>query len=365
MTNCIIRYNTAYIHGGGYYNDAGHVYIYSSIFEENTSYSGGACYIRNGCSFFTNCEFKGNNSEFGGGAVYLSHTDSRFINCLFSYNESDFGGAFYTTSYSSAKIINSTIVCNHAVFNGGGYLTVIDDCTEIYNTIFYYNDTDAIPGNQINIGSAVSETYLKFCNIQNGLDGISGHPEIMHPPFYMNNIEASPLFADSLEDFTLLVYSPCIDTGTLALPDDIELPEFDLAGNPRIYGDIVDIGGYEWQGTGINNSQLYILDCQLDNFPNPFKPSGAGRGPATTITFSIAQSAVSDLNGSSFVNLEIYNIKGQKVKTLIYNEILPAGNHSAVWYGTDDTGKPVASGVYLCKLSADRKEQVKKMLLLK
>ena len=101
------------------------------------------------------------------------------------------------------------------------------------------------------------------------------------------------------------------------------------------------------------------------NFPNPFNPSAAGRSPATTITFSLAQSAVSDLNGSSFVNLEIYNIKGQKVKTLIYNEILPAGNHSAVWYGTDDTGKPVASGVYLCKLSADRKEQVKKMLLLK
>ncbi|MCD4795767.1 MAG: hypothetical protein K8R49_01165, partial [Candidatus Cloacimonetes bacterium] len=296
IRDCIIRNNSAGMRGGGYYNNDGRGYVYSSMFEENTSCLGGACFISNNGSFFTNCEFSNNNSEFGG-AIYMSYADSRFINCLFSYNESDFGGAFYSTSHSSAKIINSNLVWNHAVYNGGGYLTIIDNGVEIYNSIFYYNNTDEIPGNQINIGSTTSETYIKFCNIQNGLDGISGHPEIMQPPFYENNIESPPLFADSSADFSLLTDSPCINAGTLDLPECIELPELDLVGNPRIYGDFVDMGAYEWQGLNIDNSQLSIVNFQLSNYPNPFNPS-------TTISF--------DLTAEDAENAEIiiYNIKG-------------------------------------------------------
>ena len=43
---------------------------------------------------------------------------------------------------------------------------------------------------------------------------------------------------------------PCIDAGTLAnLPDFIESSEYDLAGNPRIVGDSIDMGAYEWNPT--------------------------------------------------------------------------------------------------------------------
>ncbi|MDO9578577.1 MAG: T9SS type A sorting domain-containing protein [Candidatus Cloacimonadales bacterium] len=349
IRDCIIRNNSAVMRGGGYYNDDGRGYVYSSAFEENTSYLGGACFISNDGSFFTNCKFSNNNSEFGG-AIYMSHVDSRFINCLFSYNQSNFGGAFYSTSHSSAKIINSNLVWNHAVYNGGGYLTIIDDGVEIYNSIFYYNNTDEIPGNQINIGSPTSETYIKFCNIQNGLDGISGHPEIMQPPLYENNINSPPLFADSLADFSLLTGSPCINVGTLNLPGGLELPEFDLAGNPRIYGDLVDMGAYEWQGVNIDNSQLSIDNFQLSNYPNPFNPS-------TTINFSTEQNEQYELS--------IYNIKGQKVKTFSNLQISQSPNHQITWNGTDQTGKPVSSGIYFVRLKAGEIEASCKMLLLK
>jgi len=86
------------------------------------------------------------------------------------------------------------------------------------------------------------------------------------------------------------------------------------------------------------------------NYPNPFNPE-------TTISFSVAQT-------SSMVNLEIYNLKGQNIKTLV-NEILPAGNHSIVWNGADEKGKPIASGVYLYKMRIGNYVSTKKMILMK
>ena len=86
------------------------------------------------------------------------------------------------------------------------------------------------------------------------------------------------------------------------------------------------------------------------NYPNPFNPS-------TTISFSI-------LNDSN-VELYIYNIKGQKIITLVQNEFTKS-SHSIIWNGDDDSGKSVCSGIYYYKLNVNGKtEAVKKCLLLK
>jgi hypothetical protein len=87
-----------------------------------------------------------------------------------------------------------------------------------------------------------------------------------------------------------------------------------------------------------------------NNYPNPFNPT-------TTISFSIPN--------ENKVDLAIFNIKGQKVKTLISTE-LDKGSHSVIWNGVDDSGKIVSSGVYFYKLSVDGKSKaVKKCLMLK
>jgi len=100
-----------------------------------------------------------------------------------------------------------------------------------------------------------------------------------------------------------------------------------------------------------SDPNLIPLVTVLDgNYPNPFNPE-------TTISFSVTQN-------SDFVTLKIFNIKGQKIKTLI-NEILPAGNHSVVWDGTDDHDKKVSSGVYLYKMQAGNYLETKKMILMK
>lgn len=85
------------------------------------------------------------------------------------------------------------------------------------------------------------------------------------------------------------------------------------------------------------------------NYPNPFNPS-------TTIAYSLPTYGK--------VRLDIYNIKGQLVKTLL-DQGMEAGLHSAVWDGKDMNNKAVASGIYFYRLSSPQMTQTKRMLLMK
>lgn len=100
------------------------------------------------------------------------------------------------------------------------------------------------------------------------------------------------------------------------------------------------------------NEECIVNDekIKISNFPNPFNPT-------TSISFSIPS--------ESMVDVSIYNVRGQKVKTILA-ENLTKGEHQAVWSGLDHSDKPVSSGVYFYKLSVNGKsESIKKCLLLK
>jgi len=85
------------------------------------------------------------------------------------------------------------------------------------------------------------------------------------------------------------------------------------------------------------------------NYPNPFNPT-------TTIEYSIAE--------DSHVTLKIYNLSGQLVKTLVYEYQTP-GHYAITWYGDNDTGQEVASGVYFYHFKAGDFVSTKKMVVLK
>ncbi|KQC04066.1 MAG: hypothetical protein APR54_08990 [Candidatus Cloacimonas sp. SDB] len=102
------------------------------------------------------------------------------------------------------------------------------------------------------------------------------------------------------------------------------------------------------------NSNEYSLmlnsDLSLSNYPNPFNPT-------TMIEFSIP-------NDSS-IEINIYNSKGQKINTLI-NEDLIQGQYTVYWEGNNYLGDSVSSGVYLYSLKVNgRQVSLKKCLLLK
>ncbi len=85
------------------------------------------------------------------------------------------------------------------------------------------------------------------------------------------------------------------------------------------------------------------------NYPNPFNPE-------TIISFSLP---VPD-----FTRLDIFNIKGEKIASLAA-EFLSAGDYNFTWNGTDNSGNPVASGLYFYRLQTTQYQQTRKMILLK
>jgi len=85
------------------------------------------------------------------------------------------------------------------------------------------------------------------------------------------------------------------------------------------------------------------------NYPNPFNPE-------TVISFSVSR--------EDRVSLDIYNLRGQKVRSLV-NSVYGVGEHYVVWNGRDDIGRPVSSGVYFYRMLSGEYVAVKKMLLLK
>ena len=100
-----------------------------------------------------------------------------------------------------------------------------------------------------------------------------------------------------------------------------------------------------------SQEDIILPEIALGNYPNPFNPT-------TTLAFSL----VEDMQD---VQLQIYNVKGQKVATLV-NEDMSAGKHQVVWSGKDSFGKQVASGVYFAKLAAENETlKIHKLMLLK
>lgn len=102
-----------------------------------------------------------------------------------------------------------------------------------------------------------------------------------------------------------------------------------------------------------NHPDPYIVPNKVtlnQNFPNPFNAT-------TKISFSLPLPSV--------VSLDIYNILGQKIKTLAYDQILQTGNHYFTWDGTNEKNREVATGIYFYRLRVNNITMTHKMVLIK
>ncbi|OQY37688.1 MAG: hypothetical protein B6226_04920 [Candidatus Cloacimonetes bacterium 4572_65] len=102
-------------------------------------------------------------------------------------------------------------------------------------------------------------------------------------------------------------------------------------------------------GTPNNGTDAVMTTILGGNYPNPFNPE-------TTISYN--------MKNSGNVTIEVYNILGQKVKTLV-NENKTAGNHTVVWAGLNDNNDSVASGIYFYKMRSGKYSKTHKMILMK
>jgi len=92
-----------------------------------------------------------------------------------------------------------------------------------------------------------------------------------------------------------------------------------------------------------------LVNQLYQNFPNPFNP-------ATRIDYSVAE--------EGRVILEVFNVKGARVRVLVHEVKLP-GRYHAVWDGKNESGIKVASGVYFYRLIIGDYSTAKKMVMLR
>jgi PKD repeat protein len=238
LTNCVLTGNSAY-NGGGAFGCT----LNNCTLNSNSAFSfgGGA----NGCTL-NNCTLTGNSAYWGGGT-----SSGTLNNCTLSGNSASYigGGAFGGT------LNNCTLTGNSA--STSGYGGGASDCT-LNNCIAYFN-TAALGANY----DPNYSTLNYSCTTPLPTNGIG-------------NITNAPLFVDKngWGNLRLQSNSPCINAGLN--PFAPSGPALD--GNPRIKGNTVDIGAYEFQSPAsvISYAWLQQYNLPIDGSADTADPDGDG-----------------------------------------------------------------------------------------
>ncbi|MCF7920906.1 MAG: right-handed parallel beta-helix repeat-containing protein, partial [Candidatus Cloacimonetes bacterium] len=260
-----------------------------------------------------NVTITNNSTEGNGGGIYCNSSSPRLVNVTITDNLSgDRGGGIYC-DYGSSPILVNSISWNNSPLE-------VEFCND------YDPNTITIAYSDISGGEAGIETNNN--GTVNWLEG---------------NIDADPLFVDAeMGNYQLTEDSPCIDTGISYFEYDGEVL-VDLS-EEEYFGIAPDMGAYEYGIVNTDECKIENVKCKISNYPNPFNPE-------TNISFELFE--------TGNVLLEIYNIKGQKVTTLV-NKPYEAGSHKVTWNAFSQS-----SGIYLLRFISAEKSETKKLMLLK
>jgi hypothetical protein len=331
--------------GGMFIHDVGQGAVVSNnIFKNNSSNeNAGGILVKNWNPvylpvLFVNNTFENNQAKYGG-ALTSFECPLVMHNNIFNGNKATLnGGALFLRDSVGAQadhlatLVNNTFTGNSSGSDGGAIFSNLTD-PYIINTIFY-NDSAQNTLEEIYLLSAGDTAVVSFSNINTSL---------VHGVFADGggNITADPLFMGGIHHpYALSAGSPCIDVGT----DDttgLFLPLTDLAGDPRIWDERIDMGAYEWNNVGIDDFAFRISDFGLMIYPNPFTTQ-------TNINYFLEKPFQ--------VNLRIYDSYGRLVAEPV-NAFQQKGEQKTEW---NADGLPV--GIYYCRLQAGNKVTTNKIV---
>ncbi len=306
MRNCIFSYNESHAGGGALLcHNSSLLLVDNCLFEYNLANgSGGAIALLEAVTGrFRNCTIQNNTSESllfladGGGVLITPHDNEvSFINCNISHNSAgDYGGGVYATS--ETNFVNCLFNNNHAAVDtadggGGGAIFMglseniilnstfsgnmggtgttiycVDAGFSFINSILWDDTVNSEPRIYMQYYEEPTSIYVDYSDIEGGQGVIRGDGAY-EINWGSGNIDTDPMFNSPGLDFSLSNESPCIDSGT---SDTLQfwIPQIDLAGNPRIYRDLIDMGCYE------NQFAFYITENEGNHnfvvYPNPAK----------------------------------------------------------------------------------------------
>ena len=269
--------------------------------------------------------------------------------------------ALNVDNHAMVEIANATIG-NNIVRGVQGYAVNVNEGAELnmYNSIMYGDSLYELALGSYWGSGFPATANIAYSNIEGGEDEIMNWYNQHILNWLDGNMDEDPLWAATGDTaYYLLPGSPCINAGTpmyeegMDYPyikmendkivlykydgDTIHIPPTDLAGRPRISGNRIDMGAYEYQDItpGIGKP---IKTSRDDNkvlvYPNPFSAH-------TFIDFIIQNPAQ--------VLVRISDITGRPVKTLM-DAKLSKGEYSIIWNGENENGDVTGNGIYIVTL---------------
>ena len=342
--------------GGGVLNYGADLVVDRCRFENNSSvlHGGGLYAINSERTTVTNTTFTGNHCYMWGGAVCIANSYVDFVDCVIVDNTADYNGAgFYFDSVYMPELIRCLIARNATSISSGAAINANMSTPFLTNCTITGNQLGSVyargPAFYVTYGEVVLTNCIVYDNQGTGdelhLDAggtAQGYYSDLPIPGWGfigdHNITADPLFVDSThDDWGLSEASPCIDAGTAylevvdyygTLQVTVDLSEDEYSGVAP------DMGYAELQTASSVNATPILERLSMRVHPNPFNPM-------TTIELSLPDAGT--------VELAIYDVSGRKVRSL-FSGIRGAGAHTLVWDGSDDSGKRLASGVYLVRV---------------
>ncbi len=322
--------NEAYFRGGAINCDESSPVIVDSLLDSNhsTVFAGGISGEYGSDFRLENVRILNSTAGTVAG-FYIIDSEVVMVGCLVTGSVSTLGsgGGGGVTSGGHLRLINSTVADNQCALLGGG-VWVYTSSIEVVNSIIWANSPDPIA---LLEGSTAAVSYSDITG------GWSGSGNIAFDP---------PFMGVGDHPYALSELSPCIDAGNPD-PFGLDLPDLDLAGNPRIGGERVDMGAYE--NADISDVPLAQATMLGTIFPNPFNPQ-------TAISFTA--------DHPQHVVLTVYDLSGRRLAVLA-DEAFAAGDHTVNWDGRDANGTAMPSGTYLARMDTEAGVQAKKMMLIR
>lgn len=315
--------------------DNSHVQIIKNVFFNNESSSKAAAIdVNNSDTVLVRQNIIANNTSNNlTGGIQCQGSSFNIENNIFANNTGTFGAAVLKND-SDVSFVNNTFINNEST-NGTPYLFFLFNAFPTFDNCIIRDDVADI------FFAPYGPPTINYSDVTGGFEG---EGNIDEDPLFITPTAGIGAGYDALAaDWSLQTGSPCIDAGT---PD----PDYyDLDGTRNDMGAFGGPTPYENLGNATGEPQPEIDPGKIRSFPNPFMNN-------STISYALKQ--------SENVNITVYNIKGERVNSLV-SGIQSQGEHSTIWNGNDSNGNPVSSGLYFYKVKAGNNTQIINTLLLR
>jgi len=266
------------------------------------------------------------------------------------------------------------------ISNGGGYFGLCGGamyaCDSLhYNGNHYNLQLDLFQGSVFGVLTTISNSYDMTTFTMNQDNEICTYLPVSMSIMYAGGSDFTPYAETEVEIIATydeylgqpaMINFPYGDGRVVLMGPHPEFEEDSFRDGVAFGDNLQDLGsdwGLLWsavdwiQGNAVTDTTMIATDDSyipqnepsLKIFPNPFNPQ-------TNISCNITEEGI--------YNLEIYNLKGQLVKTLFHG-FLEKGEQSFIWNGFDNDNKTLSSGIYLTKIDNHEFHKIARMVLIK